>query len=227
MAHHDYIPQNDAEFDLFFKNLVQYVSKMCTIIPPATAPEWDHIPVAARTKLVDSYSAWYTAYVPTRTPHIPSETLTKNQAKAASCDDIRRFVNRYLRDDPVTDAQRVDMGIHNRDPHPNPKPKPPTRPEFRLAVKATRLIDVHFKDEGSETKGKPDDYDGAVIYWAIAAAPVINPEELPRSVLATRTPHTLEFAENDRGKTLSVALCWQNGKGWKGSPTEVQTAIIP
>jgi hypothetical protein len=28
-----------------------------------------------------------------------------------------------------------------------------------------------------------------------------------------RTPHILEFTEEERGKTVYVAICWQNEKG--------------
>jgi hypothetical protein len=51
--------------------------------------------------------------------------------------------------------------------------------------------------------------------------------ELTNSVLATRTPHILEFTELDRGKTVYIAMRWQNKKGHKGPPSEIQSAIIP
>jgi hypothetical protein len=31
---HDFIPSNDTEFDLFFKNICQYVNAKCTNTPP-------------------------------------------------------------------------------------------------------------------------------------------------------------------------------------------------
>jgi hypothetical protein len=224
MAHgKDYIPNKDAEFDNFFKFMNQYVAEKCG----GQIPDWTHIPVQACQSMADAYTAWYAAYVKTIGPHTPVDTEAKNDAKKAAKAVIRPFVNQYLRFPPVTDQDREAMGIPNRDEKPTPIPKPATRPEFRLAVKDTRLINVHFQDQGSTSKAKPYGYEGAVIYWAVAAAPFTNPDDLPHSTLATRTPYTLEFAEADRGKTVSVALCWQNDKGGKGSPTEVQTAIVP
>jgi hypothetical protein len=46
-------------------------------------------------------------------------------------------------------------------------------------------------------------------------------------VLATRTPHILEFTEEERGKTVYVAICWQNEKGEKGPWSEIESAIVP
>jgi hypothetical protein len=51
--------------------------------------------------------------------------------------------------------------------------------------------------------------------------------DLTRSVLATRTPHILEFTEEERGKTVYVAICWQNEKGEKGPWSEMESAIVP
>jgi hypothetical protein len=205
---------------------VQYVNRKCTTIPPATSPEWTHIPPADVTAFNDSYAFWYTAYAPTRVPHLPAETLAKNQAKTATKSAIRLFVNRFLRYAPVTDAEKLEMGIPIKDTTPTPRPKPPTRPEFRLKSGDSRLVAVHFKDEGSENKARPAGCDGAVVYWLVADAPVTDPKKLTSSALATRTPFIIEFEEADRGKFVSVALCWQNKKGWKGTTTEVQNTVV-
>ncbi|MDR1899712.1 MAG: hypothetical protein LBQ55_06885, partial [Treponema sp.] len=226
MSRKDYLHRPDDDYNRFFKNLVQYCQKKCAAVPPATAPEWTHIPAADLAGLSGAYAAWYTAYAPTLKPHLPSETLTKNQAKKAADAVIRLFVNKYLRYLPVTDAERREMELPVRDTTPSPRPDPPTRPEFSIEGKKTRLVEVDFQDEGSESKAKPEGYAGAVIYWIAAAAPVTDPKKLPNSVLATSTPHILEFEEEDRGKIVSVALCWQNTKGRKGTATEVQTAIV-
>jgi hypothetical protein len=40
----DYLDLNDADFDVFFNNLNQYVDGKCDAAPP----EWTHIPSAPR-----------------------------------------------------------------------------------------------------------------------------------------------------------------------------------
>jgi hypothetical protein len=68
---------------------------------------------------------------------------------------------------------------------------------------------------------------GAVIVYAVLAEPPADPDALTRSVLATRTPHVFEFTEEERGKTVYVAICWQNEKGEKGPWSEIESAIVP
>jgi hypothetical protein len=224
MAHtKDYIPSNDADFNNFFKYLNQYVAQKCS----GATPEWTHIPQAARTVMADSYIAWYTAYANTLKPHSKVETEAKNDAKKASAADIRPFVNQYLRYPPVTNEDRTAMGIPNRDTVRTPVPVPATFPEFSVEVKAIRRLDIHFREQGSEGKAKPYGYDGAVIFWATRDTPPATPEELTKSELATRTPHTLIFDETLRGKTVYIALRWQNEKGQKGPWSDVKTALVP
>jgi hypothetical protein len=50
---------------------------------------------------------------------------------------------------------------------------------------------------------------------------------LTRTVLATRTPYVLEFTEKERGKTVYVAICWQNEKGECSPWSEIESAIAP
>jgi hypothetical protein len=56
--------------------------------------------------------------------------------------------------------------------------------------------------------------------------PPADAGELTKALLATRTPHTLEFTEEERGKTVYVALQWQNNKGQKGPWSEILWAIV-
>jgi hypothetical protein len=80
---------------------------------------------------------------------------------------------------------------------------------------------------GSKSNAKPYGVNGAVIVYAVLDAPPADVSALTRSVLATRTPHILEFTEEERGKTVYVAICWQNEKGEKGPWSEIESAIVP
>jgi hypothetical protein len=45
--------------------------------------------------------------------------------------------------------------------------------------------------------------------------------------MASRTPHALEFDESERGKTVYIALAWQNERGILGRWSEYKNAIVP
>jgi hypothetical protein len=224
----DYVPSKDSIFDQWFKNLVQYVIRMCTAVPPATTPEWTHIPQAELTKLADAYSAWYTVYVIVLKPHSPAETLAKNEARDEAEGVIRPFVNKYLRYDPVTDAQRRDMGIPVRGGS-SPVPPPATVPELIPDTGARRRVAVHYRDEGSDHRGKPAHVSGIEVRWAIMDRPPANIEkELIHSSFDTRSPLNLDFEEEDRGKHLYMAGRWEiHREGTKGLFGAVVDAFIP
>jgi hypothetical protein len=45
--------------------------------------------------------------------------------------------------------------------------------------------------------------------------------------MASRTPHTLQFTEEDRGKTVYIALRWQNERGNTGPWSDIKSTVIP
>jgi hypothetical protein len=74
-------PPNDAKFDIWFKNLVDYVTAKCN---PPDAPEWSFIPYSEVTLLRNAYTDWRAAYTPTLKPHTPEETLAKDEGREAA-----------------------------------------------------------------------------------------------------------------------------------------------
>jgi hypothetical protein len=226
MSHkRDYIPQGDADYDRFFKNLVQYVAQKCAGSPPA----WTHIPKAAQDALADAYSAWYTAYAITLKPHTPQDTKEKNRVKESGKKlTLRPFIKAYIRYHPaVTNADRDAVGVPNDDTVRTPIGVPKTHPLFDIQVKDIRALNLLFHDEGTESRAIPYGFDGAVIYWLVADAPITLTKALTNSELATRSPHTLIFGDEDRGKTVSFAMRWQNETGKKGPWSEIQSTIVP
>ena len=221
----DYIPRPDKDFDPWFKHLNQYINLKITGVPP----EWPHIPQAEFAKLAAAYADWYTAWGPAQNPHLRPETIAKNEARHAAEGVIRPFKRRFLDDPPVTDADRAAMEIHIKDTTPTSQPVPQTRPGFSMRPKDIRQVEVTIWDEeqGPDVKAKPHNYYAAIIYSGVLAAPPLRPEDLPQTEPATRSTHILHFDETQRGKTVYVAVRWQNHKGQRGEFSEIQSAIIP
>ena len=99
--------------------------------------------------------------------------------------------------------------------------------DFVIHLSNIRELVVDFWIQGQTHRAKPLGYDGAVIIWGIRDTPPIDPTELMNHTMASRTPHTLTFNEADRGKTVQIALYWQNERGHTGQLSEYQSAIIP
>ena len=215
----NYIPRNDALFNNWYKSLTQYVGQK--------AGEWDHIPAADRAEFIGDYAAWYTAYSPLIKPHTPVETKEKNRVRKASEKLIREFVNRFLRYRPVTDSDRDAMGIPNHDTVRTDHMIVAEEVEFNLLTRGIRQVHVEFRVLGATNRAKPRGYDGAVVVWDLLDGPPAGPESLNRHTMASRTPHTLDFSEAERGKTVYVAVAWQNERGILGRWSEIQRTIVP
>jgi hypothetical protein len=221
--HKSYIPRTDGEFGLFYMNVMQYVGRKCG----DTVPEWSHIPKKSLDAFTSAYMLWDRVYTITTKPHTPPETREKNRVKKVSEKLLREFINQYLRYPPVTDEDRDNMGIPNYRGIRSTLSQPSERVEFSFRIKGIRQVKVEFRVQGSVNRAKPANYAGAVVVWDVLDKVPEQPEDLSRHALASRTPYAIEFKEKERGKTVYVALCWENEKGQRGPWSEVQAAIVP
>ena len=219
----EYVPSRDAAFDPWFNNLVEYV--LARVL--AGTPVWPHIPAAEAEALAASYTAWHTAYVPTQKPHTAVDTEAKNDAKKAALKVIRPFVNRYLRYPPVTDEDRTAMAIPNHDTHPTPVPRPDDIPEVEALTPKPRVLRFRFRRTEMKRWGKPEGVHGMELVWVIAEARPEKVAELVHSAFATRSPLTLNFEEDERGKRVYYAVRWETGAMKKGDYSEIYQAVIP
>ena len=215
----DYIPRNDAHFNDWYDNLLTYVKKMKT--------QWTYIPPSSITELDAAFLDWDTFYRPTLTPHTPAVTVAKNEARRRSETVVRNFVQRFLHWPPVTDYDRTNMNIPLRDHIRTPHIDVTEMVEFELTLRHIREIMVNFWIKGALNHAKPQGYDGAVIVWDVLDAPPETPDMLNRHQMASRTPHSLEFDETERGRTVYITAAWQNERGFRGQWAEIQSAVIP
>jgi hypothetical protein len=222
------IPGKDKNFNDFFKIVYQYTS----VKTSGTPSDWSHIPAAEVTNLGNSYADWYTFYAPTLKDHTRAETAAKNMARRRNQPVLADFIQTWFRRFPkiVTNADLIAMGIPPIDTDRTPIGVPKTRPVFIIQVRDTRLIAIIFYDEATpESSARPYGMNGAVVSFAIShdGTVITDHKQLIHTELATHTPHLLHFAEADRGKTVYIAMQWQNESGERGEPTEIQSAVIP
>jgi hypothetical protein len=209
----DYIPSKDAELVAWSANFTAGVSENATVWS-ISADEVTELQTAN-----DEFAALHAkADSPAKTTVIVAE---KNIARKKLKGIIRTLVGFRLKNPVISDAQRIALGLHIRDTTQTTIDVPKKRPELDIEVLDVRRLKVVFRDMGSTSRAKPYGVNGAVIIWGVLDAPPADVTVLTRSVLATRTPHTLEFTEEERGKTVYVAICWQNEKGQRGPWSEM------
>jgi hypothetical protein len=157
-----------------------------------------------------------------------ADRLDRAEKAVAVSKTIRDFVNTFLRfNRAVTDDDRVQLGLNVPDVKPTPAPVPATYPDVDPDSSVIMRITLHYRDKGSSSRAKPAGVHGAEIRWAILDAPPAETDDLLHFDFSTHTPHTFEFKESERGKTVYFRLCWENTRGQKGPWSEIISAIIP
>ena len=213
-----FIPTNPEKFELFMKKILDYVS--------AHKTEWGHIPTDRIQELTDAYNAFQDALSSYQKMPLKANRQVVREKQAFATRELRLFIKQYLRFLPVIDSDRVAMDIPNYK-SPSKHFVVTEKVEFTLTQDGPRGIKVRFKVFGAANRAKPDRYDGAVIIWGVLDEPPISIEELTRHDLASSTPHTIWFSDEERCKKVYVALAWQNDRGIVGPWTDIQWASVP
>ena len=216
----DFIPHQDGAFLEWAKTLLAYVTPKLAAF---------NIQAGALPPIQAQMTAYETAFEAAQSPNRGKvDVLTKNEAKEALTASLRVFIKAYLANNPaVSDADKENMGLPLHDGTRTAAPAPATIPELELDSSIIRQISVHFKDAGSDRRGKPEHVHGIELRWAILENPPTSVEDLTKSEFDTASPFTFKFDEPDRGKALYICPRWENGKGDKGPWGEIYKAIIP
>jgi hypothetical protein len=215
----DYIPPKDADLVAWSANFTSQVE--------TNARTWEIPPdeVVGLRVANDAFAELQKkADSPAKNSIIVAEKKTARKELIAK---IRALVGFRLKNPIITNAERIALGLRVHDTTPSPIPVPKNRPELSISVIDFRRLKVTFHDKDSSSNAIPYGFNGAVIIYAVLDAPPADHNALTRSVLATRTTYTLEFTEEERGKTVYIAICWQNEKGEKGPFSEIESAIVP
>jgi hypothetical protein len=159
----------------------------------------------------------------------PAKTAELQITEKAFREAYRQLYTGFLKSSPlVTDKDLLEMGLPERHSGGGkPAPLPTTLVEASVVPIGPGIIEIHFRDKGSDSKAKPAGVHGAEIAWAILDTPPADWSELVHSSFDTHTPLRMTFENHLRGKTLYFALRWENTTGEKGDWNEIQSVIIP
>jgi hypothetical protein len=221
----DYIPGSINGFNTFFHHIYNYTYQQIS----GSAPLWTHIPQASMDEFGISLALWDNVRneakkTPTPGAHQNQDSVHKEAEKM-----LRVFVNRYLRDDPVTDKDRIAMNIPTKDATRTLVAAPSSVPFItKLVPKIGHMVVIHFRDEYSDrSKAIPYGYSGCFINFHIGQEKVDNDRLLERTLLVTRSPSILHFDSEDVGMWLSVSARWQlKRQGILGPPSPTEHVLI-
>ncbi|MDR1198908.1 MAG: hypothetical protein LBK94_07870 [Prevotellaceae bacterium] len=222
MTNSNFIPRKDADFLQWTNNFMKYLGNRLTQFGfPKTVYDdltVQHEDFVQKLEIADEPA--------TRTkPSIQA----KNTARVVFENALRQAIGEYLtRNHMLSDSDRDELGLPIRKTSHTPAPVATTYPDFDVDSSVIRRLTIHFYDHGSAgSKAKPAGQHGAEIRWVILDTPPASLKDLINSSIDTHTPFTLEFDENERGRTVYFALRWENTRGEKGPWSEIMSAIIP
>ena len=215
----DYVPQNAVKFHSFTKHLISYVEERMD--------KWGHIPVEAKQMFIKDFDDYAKAFELTISEHTRSQILARNEAKEKCVKTLRKFVNQYLRFEPVTNVDRTVMGIPNHDSVRTVRKEVTETISFDIRLRGISELVVHFQQAGVSHKARPEGYDGAIVIWHIADTVPSQAHQFSYHAKASRTPFIIKFNDEDRGKKAWITLCWQNKRGNRGIWSEIKSSIIP
>jgi len=224
----DYMPTNVLAFTAFLKGVINYAN--------ANKTAWSHIPAQTLVKLLALQDDLETATETAATQPTPAHTLARNNAQAAATKALRLFVNQYLRFDPVTDVDLVEMGIPVRDTIPTAIPPPRIPVEGVLAFPAAGLVEMReIRGVGAPLDKRADH--GVRIYYGIVGTPSESDkfritdrprtgDDLPHSVFTRKKHQRFDFA-GESGKEVFFCMRYENMKGDAGPWGSIISAFIP
>jgi hypothetical protein len=173
MSNRDYIPSGDEQFLDWAQNFLTYAASRAAAWGIADSK------VAALQALKVVYAEKLAAAkAPNRGK---ADVLAKNEARDALEGAVRPFYKSHIAyNEDVTDEDRVKMGVPVHNNKHSPVPPPATHPDFEIDTSELRQLTIHFRDEGSTHRGKPDGVHGAEICWEFLNAPPEKIEDLKR-----------------------------------------------
>jgi hypothetical protein len=236
---HDYVPGGDKEFNDWFLNLVDYVEQKTG----GLGAEWHNIQEPEVMALKSALFNWKTYYEPTLHPHTPAVTTAKNEARKNAEEVVRYFVQRYLVwDKPVTDADRVNMGIPIKDTIRTPIgfPGNTVRLKLKLSVPGQLTIEREIIESGGDPRA---DHGVRIHYGVVVPNPAAQsaltgkqyylselphtPEQLKEDFFMSSKSHTEPFPHEDSGHTAVFCGRVESKTGKAGKFGELVTAVIP
>ncbi|WP_062428388.1 hypothetical protein [Treponema endosymbiont of Eucomonympha sp.] len=197
---------------------------------------------ALKAKLGDFLDAWAEYQKPDRGK---STTTAKNTAMLVLKKAVRAFYGQFLKGNPaLSAADRDDFGLPQLDTAYSPVPPPGNQATAKHRPLGDHLLELDIEIIGDILPdAKASDY-GFRVYWGImpqggasveaATGPKrelmkapAGGEELPFSRFTRRKREVFDFAESDRGKTVSFCIRLENAKGQAGPWGTVFSTIIP
>jgi hypothetical protein len=216
-----YFPSREADIIPWIRNFVTVLA--------ANAARWG-IAEALVTALGNLGMAFEAAYNHRMLPDAGKVSVEqKNLALKALKKGVQDMVNGHINHNPaVTSDDRVALGLYVYSTSRSEIPVPETVVVIRPVPGQVRQVIAYCTDSGTpERRGKPYGAKSIELACAVLASPPKGIEDMVRFITASKSPVTLAFREEDRGKTVYMVARWKGHQEQEGNWGSIISAIIP
>ena len=109
----DYVPTNAAQFQVFMTRLIDYVNPKVYAGSGGGSAEWSTIPYERFQTLKESFEAFSSTFTVSVESPTHANVIRRQEAQAETTALLRAFVNQFLRFPPVTNVDRLEIGVPN------------------------------------------------------------------------------------------------------------------
>ena len=206
----DYIPSKDSLFVAWLTNFAALITANPVNFGLVAG---DALTIQGKA---DSYDAAYTLAIDpgTRTPAtVAAKDVARTEAEAT----VRPFAVQISLNDGVTDENKVAVGVTVRKTVPTPVPPPASAPVLGLVSQNPGRIQLSYRDDALPAgKSKPDGCIGLEIYTAVGTVAAVDPAQALYRGTITKSPNTLDFGAEDKGKIVVMWGRWVTRSGPAG-----------
>jgi len=217
----DYIPQSDAEFNLWQASLITLVQ--------ANTTTWGILATDV-TALVALQTTWATAFAKTsnKQNRTSADVQAKDDARTAYEKGLRKFIAQWLANNSkVSNSERERMGLTVKSGTHTPVGLPTTCPVGTIDFSVRLQHTINFVDEASpRSKAKPEGVHGCEIWAKKGGDAPKDASELTYLATDTHTPYVMAYEGADAGKIVYYWLRWINTKGQHGPWSSPISAMV-
>lgn len=212
----DYIPQSDADFNIWQSSLITLVQ--------ANATTWGILATDV-TALVALQITWNAAFgkAANKQNRTSADVQAKDDARAAYEKGLRKFVAQWLTNNSkIADSERERMNITVKSATHTPSPVPASSPVATIDFSVRLQHIINFADEHTpRSKAKPAGVHGCEIWMKVNGA-----ADFTYLATDTATPYIATFDIAQAGQTASYRLRWVNTRGQQGPWSSIVSATV-
>lgn len=217
----DYIPQNDAEFNLWQANMLEIVG--------ANLGNWVISPDDFNT-LSGLQEGWAIAFAKAsnKQNRTSADVQAKGDARVSYLKELWGFVAQLLANNSkVSNSDRDRMGLTVKSGTRTPVPAPITLPVGNIDFSIRLQHTINYSDEATpRSKAKPAGVHGCEIWMKIDGNAPMDDSEQSYVATDTSSPYTVKFEGKYVGKMVWYWLRWVNTRGEHGPWSSTVSAMV-